>query len=87
MLLFGNLDEELISQNKKRVMEKSQQGDYLEVLLDSNGVGDLTNEGVEAFVALVKELQLMGLQRVLLELSRIMHFILIIQKQFRMFRS
>ncbi|ESU33938.1 hypothetical protein G3A_03845 [Bacillus sp. 17376] len=62
MLLFGNLDEELISQNKKRVMEKSQQGDYLEVLLDSNGVGDLTNEGVEAFVALVKELQLMGLQ-------------------------
>lgn len=60
--LFGNLDEELISQNEKRVLEKSQQGDYLDVLFDFNGVGDLTNEGVEAFVALVKELQLMGLQ-------------------------
>ena len=60
--LFGNLDDELISQNEKRVLDKSQQGGYLEVLFDFNGVGDLTNEGVEAFVSLVKELQLMGLQ-------------------------
>lgn len=60
--IFGNLDEELISQNEKRVLDKAQQGGYLEVLFDYNGVGDLTNEGVEAFAALVKELQLMGLQ-------------------------
>ncbi|GAM13960.1 STAS domain-containing protein [Mesobacillus selenatarsenatis] len=60
--LFGNLDEELISQNEKSVLDKTQQGGYLEILFDFNGVGDLTNEGVEAFVSLVKELQLMGLQ-------------------------
>ncbi|WP_102263044.1 STAS domain-containing protein [Mesobacillus jeotgali] len=60
--LFGNLDVELIGQNEKRVLEKSQEGDYQEVLFDFNGVGELTNDGVEAFVSLVKELQLMGLQ-------------------------
>lgn len=60
--LFGNLDNELISQNEKRILEKSQEGDYQEVLLDFNGVGNLTIDGVEAFVSLVKELQLMGLQ-------------------------
>ncbi|MFT9596953.1 STAS domain-containing protein [Mesobacillus sp.] len=60
--LFGSLDDELINQNEKRVLDKSQQGGYLEILFDFNGVGDLTNEGVEAFVSLVKELQLMGLQ-------------------------
>lgn len=60
--LFGNLDSELISQNEKRVLENSQAGGYQEVLFDFNGVGNLTSEGVEAFVALVKELQVMGLQ-------------------------
>ena len=60
--LFGNLDDELISQNEQRVLERSQNGDFQEVLFDFNGVGNLTIEGVEAFVALVKELQLMGLQ-------------------------
>ena len=59
--LFGNLDSELISQNEKRVLENSQAGGYQEVLFDFNGVGNLTSEGVEAFVALVKELQVMGL--------------------------
>ncbi|WLR56914.1 STAS domain-containing protein [Mesobacillus subterraneus] len=60
--LFGNLDVELIRQNEQRVLEKSQEGDYKEVLFDFNGVGNLTIEGVEAFVSLVNELQLMGLQ-------------------------
>jgi rsbT co-antagonist protein RsbR len=60
--LFGNLDVELIGQNEKRVLEKSQEGDYQEVLFDFNGVGNLTIEGVEVFVSLVNELQLMGLQ-------------------------
>jgi rsbT co-antagonist protein RsbR len=60
--LFGNLDVELIGQNEKRVLEKSQEGDYQEVLFDFNGVGTLTLDGVEAFVSLVNELQLMGLQ-------------------------
>ncbi|RSD25515.1 hypothetical protein [Mesobacillus subterraneus] len=59
--LFGNLDHELILQNGTRILEMSQDGSYLEILFDFNGVGELTNEGVEAFIALVKELQLMGL--------------------------
>ncbi|WNF21145.1 STAS domain-containing protein [Mesobacillus jeotgali] len=60
--LFGNLDHELIFQNEQRVLEKAQEGGYQEVLFDFNGVGEFTIEGVEAFVALVKELQMMGLQ-------------------------
>lgn len=60
--LFGNLDEDLIAQNEERVLQKAQDGGYQEVLFDFNGVGDLTNEGVEAFITIVKELQLMGLQ-------------------------
>jgi rsbT co-antagonist protein RsbR len=51
--LFGNLDVELIGQNAKRILEKSQKGCYQEVLFDFTGVGDLIIEGVEAFVALV----------------------------------
>ncbi|MGV2938788.1 hypothetical protein AB5I83_04295 [Mesobacillus sp. LC4] len=60
--LFGNLDQELICQNEHRVLGKAQEGGYLEVLFDFNGVGEFTIEGVEAFVTLVKELQIMGLQ-------------------------
>lgn len=60
--LFGNLDDELIRQNEQKILEKSQEGDYQEILFDFNGVGNLTIEGVEAFIALVKELQIMGLQ-------------------------
>ncbi|WP_079509251.1 hypothetical protein [Mesobacillus jeotgali] len=60
--LFGDLDEELIRQNSSRVLNKSQDGGYEDILFDLNGVGELTIEGVEAFVALVTELQLMGLQ-------------------------
>lgn len=60
--LFGNLDDELLIQNEKRVLAKSQEGGFQEVLFDFNGVGNLTIEGVEAFVSLVKEMQLMGLQ-------------------------
>lgn len=60
--LFGNLDEELIRQNESRILKKSQEGGYQEILFDFNGVGDLTIEGVEAFVSVVKELQLMGLE-------------------------
>lgn len=59
--LFGNLDNELIRQNEKRVLFKAQDGAYEEVLFDFNGVGELTNEGVEAFISLVRELQVMGL--------------------------
>jgi rsbT co-antagonist protein RsbR len=59
--IFGNLDHELISQNEQRVLEKAQKGGYQEVLFDFNGVGDFTAGGVEAFVSLVKELQVMGL--------------------------
>lgn len=59
--LFGNLDNELIRQNEKRVLVKAQDGAYEEVLFDFNGVGELTNEGVEAFISLVRELQVMGL--------------------------
>lgn len=59
--LFGNLDDELIYQNESRVLQKSQEGGYSEILFDFNGVGDFTDKGVEAFVSLVNELQLMGL--------------------------
>jgi rsbT co-antagonist protein RsbR len=60
--LFGNLDEKLIGQNEDRVLNQSQEGGYQEILFDLNGVGELTIEGVEAFISLVKELQVMGLQ-------------------------
>lgn len=60
--LFGNLDEDLIRQNEERVLQKTQKGGYEEILFDFNGVGNLTNEGVESFITLVKELQLMGLR-------------------------
>ncbi len=60
--LFGNLDDELIRQNEGRVLNDSLEGGYQEVLFDLNGVGELTLGGVEAFVSLVTELQLMGLK-------------------------
>lgn len=59
--LFGNLDAELISQNEGRVIQKAQDGGYDEILFDFNGVGELTHEGVESFISLIKELQIMGL--------------------------
>lgn len=59
--LFGNLDDELIRQNEERVLLKSQDGGYEDILFDFNGVGDFTNKGVETFVSLIKELQIMGL--------------------------
>lgn len=59
--LFGNLDAELIRQNEERVLQKSQDEGYEEILFDFNGVGELTDDGVETFISLVKELQIMGL--------------------------
>jgi rsbT co-antagonist protein RsbR len=59
--IFGNLDDELIRQNEDRVLQKAQDGEYEDILFDFNGVGNLTNNGVEAFISLVKELQVMGL--------------------------
>jgi rsbT co-antagonist protein RsbR len=60
--LFGDLDEKVIRQNEDRVLNQSQEGGYQEILFDLNGVGELTIEGVEAFISLVKEMQVMGLQ-------------------------
>ncbi|MEH7885064.1 hypothetical protein V7654_12180 [Bacillus sp. JJ1609] len=59
--LFGNLDAELISQNEGRVLQKALDGGYDEILFDFNGVGELTNDGVESFISLINELQIMGL--------------------------
>jgi rsbT co-antagonist protein RsbR len=59
--LFGNLDAELISQNEGRVLQKALDGGYDEILFDYNGVGEITNDGVESFISLIKELQIMGL--------------------------
>ncbi|WP_423406721.1 STAS domain-containing protein [Heyndrickxia sp. MSNUG] len=59
--LFGNLDSELIRQNEERVLHKAQDGGHDEILFDFNGVGELTNDGVETFISLIKELQIMGL--------------------------
>lgn len=59
--LFGNLDEELIRHNEQRILTKAEEGGYEEILFDFNGVGNITNEGVEAFISIVTSLQIMGL--------------------------
>ncbi|WP_053362941.1 STAS domain-containing protein [Bacillus sp. FJAT-27251] len=59
--LFGNLDQKLIQQNEERIMHKAHDGDYEDILFDFNGVGTLTDEGVDAFIMLIKELQIMGI--------------------------
>ena len=59
--LYGNLDGELILQNEKRILERAYSGRYTEILFDFNGVGNLTEDGVDAFIVLIKELQVMGM--------------------------
>jgi rsbT co-antagonist protein RsbR len=59
--LFGNLDQVLIQQNEERIRQKAHDGDYKDILFDFNGVGSLSDDGVDAFIMLIKELQIMGI--------------------------
>ncbi|TCN22690.1 STAS domain-containing protein [Mesobacillus foraminis] len=59
--LFGDLDDGMIRQNEERILNKTQDGHYDYLLFDFNGVRNLTEAGVAAFVSIINELQLMGI--------------------------
>ncbi|WLR51138.1 hypothetical protein LC040_18540 [Bacillus tianshenii] len=60
--LFGNINHRLIAVNQERLLNSCYTSEYEQILIDFNGVGELTNEGVNAFRSLVKQFNLLGLQ-------------------------
>ncbi|MBS2967727.1 STAS domain-containing protein [Metabacillus sp. KIGAM252] len=62
--LFGNLDENLISRNRTRLLNSMHEQDYEHAILDFHGIGALTGEGLTELGKLIAEFRLMGVEAV-----------------------
>ncbi|AZB41640.1 hypothetical protein CEF21_04630 [Bacillus sp. FJAT-42376] len=60
--LFGNLEENLISRNRTRLLNSLFEKDFEHAILDFHGIGSLTGDGLEELGKLTAEFRLMGVE-------------------------
>lgn len=63
--LFGALDDELFFVNENQLLSNLQSGDYENVILDFNGIGEIEESGVSALLSFYRMIQVIGVTPIL----------------------
>ncbi|MGD6896908.1 STAS domain-containing protein [Bacillus infantis] len=67
--LFGELSEQLINQNKDRLLDMLHDSNVNRILIDFNGVGSISRDGLIFFQQLLSQFSLLGAESVLIGIS------------------
>ncbi|MGD6855367.1 STAS domain-containing protein [Bacillus infantis] len=67
--LFGELSEQLINQNKDRLLDLLHDSNVNRILVDFNGVGSISRHGLILFQQLLSQFSLLGAESVLIGIN------------------